>query len=335
MSGLRQDRGPSCTEDVAVRVVDVSKEFRLRRQRIAEPRPVLRAVDQVNLEIPRGTTYGLVGESGSGKSTLARLITRLVDVTTGHIEIAGEDVTHYTGARLRGFRNQVQMVFQDPHSSFDPHASIADSLSEPLRTHTAMNAGARETRIHEVLDLVGLPARHAKRYPNELSGGQLQRVAVARALATEPSLIVLDEPVSALDVSTQAQVVNLLHDLQAELRLTYLFIAHDLSVVKHLADYVGVMYLGKIVEQGKADAIYSDPSHPYTRALLDAVPFPHPRVQRESRSLLLQGDVPSPIDPPSGCRFRTRCPLVMKICGEVEPPAVTAPSGILTHCHLH
>lgn len=316
-------------------LLDVVKEYRLRRSSLFGAREVLQAVAGVSLTIQRGRTLGLVGESGSGKSTVARLLMRLVDSTSGTVEICGEDVTHLHGGALRAMRRRAQMVFQDPYSSLDPLAPLKDSISEPLRTQLAMGRTERAERVAELLRQVNLRRQYADRYPNEMSGGQLQRAAVARALAPNPELLVLDEPVSALDVSTQAQVINLLQDLQGELGVAYLFIAHDLSVVRHISHHIAVMYLGRIMENGPAGEVYERPTHPYTAALLSAIPIPDLVRQRLRKKEPLKGDIPSPTNPPSGCRFRTRCPFAMDVCREQEPPPFVSPAGTVTHCHLH
>jgi oligopeptide transport system ATP-binding protein len=281
----------------------------------------VRAVDGVDLEIRRGETLGLVGESGCGKSTLARLITALLPVTAGKITLDGQDITRLRGRRLRRIRRKMQMIFQDPFASLDPRMTVGDILQEPLDNFGIGTGRDRRNRVQELLRLVGLNPNFNNRYPHEFSGGQRQRIGIARALAVNPSFIVCDEAVSALDVSIQAQIINLLQDLQHEFNLTYLFIAHDLAVVRHLSDRIAVMYLGKVVETADRNDIYDRPQHPYTKALLSSIPVPDPAVERERALISLKGEIPSPVNPPSGCRFHTRCPIarVPGVCSEVEP----------------
>jgi oligopeptide/dipeptide ABC transporter ATP-binding protein len=318
-----------------IRTEGLTKHFPLKRSaRHAGDGPEIRAVDGVDLSIPAGATLGLVGESGSGKSTVARLVLRLLPPTAGRVLFEGTDITHAKGESLRGLRPRMQLVFQDPYSSFDPQALVVKSVIEPLRAQGRAKSECN-ARAAELFDLVGLSHAHLQRYPREMSGGQLQRAGIARALATDPKLVVMDEPVSALDVSTQAQVINLLEDLQNELGIAFLFIAHDLAVVRHVSDRIAVMYLGQLVEEGPADALYGAPMHPYTHALLSAIPVPNPRIQRTRPKIVLRGEIPSPANPPSGCRFRTRCPYVMDICAEVEPAPFVTPSGLTSKCHLH
>jgi oligopeptide transport system ATP-binding protein len=282
----------------------------------------VRAVDGVDLEIRRGETLGLVGESGCGKSTLARLITALMPATAGSITLDGQDITRLRGGSLRRVRRKMQMIFQDPFASLDPRMTVGDILQEPLDNFNIGSGKERRRRVQELLRLVGLNPNFTNRYPHEFSGGQRQRIGIARALAVNPSFIVCDEAVSALDVSIAAQIINLLQDLQREFQLTYLFIAHDLAVVRHLSDRIAVMYLGRVVETADRNDIYDHPQHPYTKALLSSIPVPDPVVERDRAPITLKGEIPSPVNPPSGCRFHPRCPIarVPGICSEVDPP---------------
>ncbi len=282
----------------------------------------VRAVDGVDLEIRRGETLGLVGESGCGKSTLARLVTALLPVTAGSIVFDGQDITRLRGSKLRRVRRKMQIIFQDPFASLDPRMTVGDILQEPLDNFSIGTVRERRIRVQELLRLVGLNPNFTNRYPHEFSGGQRQRIGIARALAVNPSFIVCDEAVSALDVSIAAQIINLLQDLQREFNLTYLFIAHDLAVVRHLSDRIAVMYLGKVVETADRNDIYDRPQHPYTKALLSSIPVPDPAVEKERAPISLKGEIPSPVNPPSGCRFHPRCPIarVPGVCSEVDPP---------------
>jgi peptide/nickel transport system ATP-binding protein len=295
---------------------------------------LVHAVDGVSFEVRRGETLGLVGETGCGKTTTARLITRLIEPTSGQIVYDGVDITDRSRRRLRPIRREVQMIFQDPYSSLNPRRPVGAIITEPLRIHGIGTRAERRRRVAEVMDRVGLHPEHYNRYPHEFSGGQRQRIGIARAIVTSPKLIVADEPVSALDVSIQAQVLNLLQDLRDDLGLTLVFISHDLSVVRHLCDRVAVMYLGKIVELADPDWLYAHPKHPYTGALLSAVPVPSV-AGRRTRRLVLQGDVPSPTNPPRACRFHTRCPKAQELCSEVEPPLEPKGSARqLAACHF-
>jgi oligopeptide transport system ATP-binding protein len=295
----------------------------------------IKAVDNVSFTIQKGETLGLVGESGCGKSTTGRTLIKLYNPTDGKIIFDGQDITKLKEKDMRPYRKRMQMIFQDPYASLNSRMTIADIIGEAIDTHNIAKGSEKTDRIHYLLKTVGLMPDHASRYPHEFSGGQRQRIGIARALAVEPEFIICDEPISALDVSIQAQVVNMLEDLQASMGLTYLFIAHDLSMVKHISNRIGVMYLGQLVEIGNSDELYNNPVHPYTKALLSAIPIPDPEVAKNKQRIVLQGDVPSPLNPPSGCRFRTRCQYCMDICKEVEPHLQEVSPGRQVACHLY
>lgn len=294
----------------------------------------VKAVDGVTFEVKKGEVFGIVGESGCGKSTLGRGVCKLENLTSGHVYLDGEDITEYNDRRMRSIRKKVQMVFQDPYASLNPRMSVFDIIAEPLLVHHLyQNKADLEKKVLDLLHRVGLDDYHANRYPHEFSGGQRQRIGIARALAVEPSLIIADEPVSALDVSIQAQVLNLLNELKHDLDLTYIFVAHDLSVVEYISDRVGVMYLGNFVEVGEKEKIYSNPMHPYTQALLSAVPVPDPTAKRER--ILLEGSIPSAHKPPTGCKFHTRCPKCMECCKTQAPERYEVDDGHYVYCHLY
>ncbi|MEY3582669.1 MAG: hypothetical protein RLZ02_1622 [Actinomycetota bacterium] len=323
----------STQSEALLNVRNLVKNFEMRANSgIRKTKRIVQAVSDVSFDVKVGQTLGLVGESGSGKTTVGRSVLQLIQPTSGEVIFEGQDLTMMSFEQLREVRRQIQIVFQDPFASLDPKMTVGSSIAEPLVVQGV--AGNHQDKVAELLDLVGLAADHAKRFPHEFSGGQRQRVGIARALALDPKLIVLDEPVSALDVSIQAGVVNLFSDLQKRLGMSYIFIAHDLSVVRHIADHVAVMYLGKIVEIGDKDAVYRNPSHPYTKALLSAVPLPDPKVERSRHRIMLEGDVPSPVNPPTGCRFRTRCWKATDLCAAEEPQLVVRPTGQQSACHF-
>jgi peptide/nickel transport system ATP-binding protein len=336
----KPDTSATLTQDTAadgeilLKVTGLQKHFPIRKGLLQRQTGAVRAVDGIDFEVRKGETLGVVGESGCGKSTMGRLITRLLEPTGGTVEFQGKDITHLKTGELRPMRRDVQMIFQDPYSSLNPRHTIGTIVGAPFRLQGVQPEGGVKKEVQRLLSVVGLNPEHYNRYPHEFSGGQRQRIGIARALALNPRLVVADEPVSALDVSIQAQVVNLLDDLQEELGLTYVIIAHDLSVVRHVSDRIAVMYLGKIVELADRDKLYKSPMHPYSKALLSAVPIPDPKRRGvKSERILLKGDVPSPIAPPSGCRFHTRCWKATEICKTTEPPLVELRAGQRVACH--
>ncbi|MDQ1016102.1 ABC transporter ATP-binding protein [Streptomyces afghaniensis] len=333
-SGSTLTQDTAADGEVLLKVTGLQKHFPIRKGLLQRQTGAVRAVDGIDFEVRKGETLGVVGESGCGKSTMGRLITRLLEPTGGTVEFEGRDITHLKTGELRPMRRDVQMIFQDPYSSLNPRHTIGTIVGAPFRLQGVEPEGGVKKEVQRLLSVVGLNPEHYNRYPHEFSGGQRQRIGIARALALNPKLVVADEPVSALDVSIQAQVVNLLDDLQEELGLTYVIIAHDLSVVRHVSDRIAVMYLGKIVELAGRDQLYKSPMHPYSKALLSAVPIPDPKRRGvKSERILLKGDVPSPISPPSGCRFHTRCWKATQICKTTEPPLVELRAGQRVACH--
>ncbi len=320
--------------DILIEVKNLKKYFLKNKGLIQRKFETTKAVDDVSFFIRKGETLGLVGESGCGKSTTGRTIIRLYEPTAGEILYNGKDIAALNKDQMMPYRKKMQMIFQDPYASLNARMTVSDIVGEPLDIHKIAHGKERQERIYELLDIVGLNKDHAARYPHEFSGGQRQRIGIARSLAVDPEFIICDEPISALDVSIQAQVVNMLEDLQEQRGLTYLFIAHDLSMVKHISDRVGVMYLGSLVELASSNELYTNPVHPYTQALLSSIPIPDPDISEASQRITLEGDVPSPVNPPSGCKFRTRCRYAMDICKEVVPEFKEVSSNHYAACHL-
>ncbi|MBP6063099.1 MAG: ATP-binding cassette domain-containing protein [Fusobacteriaceae bacterium] len=318
-----------------IEIKNLTKFFPQKNSFFAKEKKVLKAVDNVSLEIRKGETLGLVGESGCGKTTLGRTILKLYEPTSGEIIYNKENITKYNFNQMLPFRKKIQMIFQDPYASLNPRQTVGDIIGEPMKIHNLYPETEIPKKVLEILEMVGLSSSHLSRYPHEFSGGQRQRIGIARALAVNPEFIICDEPISALDVSIQAQVVNMLEELQERLGLTYLFIAHDLSMVKHISDRVGIMYLGKLVEIAVSDDVYSNPLHPYTNALLSAIPIPDPDLSEKRERIILEGDIPTPINPPPGCRFKTRCKFVKEICHCEEPILKEVKPNHKVACHLY
>ncbi|MDU5107035.1 ABC transporter ATP-binding protein [Clostridium sp.] len=323
------------SNDILIEVKNLKKYFPVKNEFLSGEKKYVKAVDGVSFNIKKGETFGLVGESGCGKSTLGRSITRLYDTTEGDIIFEGTNIANLSKKEMKNFYSKIQTIFQDPYSSLNPNMTVGELVNEPLALHTKLNKDERNKKIKELLDMVGLSEADMDKFPYEFSGGQRQRIGIARAISTEPDFILCDEPISALDVSIQAQVVNMLEDLQKKLKLTYLFVAHDLSMVKHISDRIGVMYLGKMVEISDSNELYKKPLHPYTKGLLSAIPIADPKKANNSEITLIKGDVPSPINIPSGCRFHTRCPYATDICKTVEPEMREIEKNHFVSCHLY
>ena len=319
-------------KEILISATDLKKYFPVHK--FMGGKQYVKAVDGVSLEINKGETFGLVGESGCGKSTLERTLIRMYDITDGKVTYKGKDITNEKAKNLQWMKDEVQIIFQDPYSALNPFWNVREIINEPLKK-AEMEEKEAEERIEYLLNKVGMSKADMDKFPYEFSGGQRQRIGIARALSVNPEFIVCDEPIAALDVSIQAQVVNMLEDLQNEFGLTYLFAAHDLSMVKHISTHIGVMYLGQMVEKGPADDVYMNPKHPYTKALLSAVPIPDPKVAKANKRIVLEGDIPSPIDPPPGCRFKGRCKDAMKVCSEINPELKEVEPGHFVACHLY
>ncbi|MEH7331251.1 oligopeptide/dipeptide ABC transporter ATP-binding protein [Neobacillus drentensis] len=318
-----------------IEVNNLKKYFPLKSSIISKNKQVVKAVDDISFHIYKGETFGLVGESGCGKSTLGRTINRLYDPTSGEILFDGKDIANLSNKELQPYRKRMQMIFQDPYSSLNPYMSVEEIIDEPLEIHTSLSKNERKGIMVDILEKVGLKKEDLEKYPHEFSGGQRQRIGIARALSINPEFILCDEAISALDVSIQAQVINMLEDLQSEMKLTYLFVAHDLSMVRHISDRIGVMYLGKLVEISNSDELYHKPLHPYTQALLSAIPIPDPIKAQNSKREIITGELPSPIEMETGCRFRSRCPFAKPICAEVDPKLKQVDGEHFVACHLY
>lgn len=323
------------SNEILIEVKNLKKYFPVKNEFLGGEKKFVKAVDGVSFNIRKGETFGLVGESGCGKSTLGRSITRLYDITEGDIFFEGTNISKLSKKEMKSFYSKIQTIFQDPYSSLNPNMTVRELVNEPLALHTKLNKEERNRKIKELLEMVGLSESDMDKFPYEFSGGQRQRIGIARAISTEPDFILCDEPISALDVSIQAQVVNMLEDLQKELKLTYLFVAHDLSMVKHISDRIGVMYLGKMVEISNSNELYKNPLHPYTKGLLSAIPIADPKKAKKSEISLIKGDVPSPIDIPTGCRFHTRCPYATEKCKAIEPEMKEIEKDHFVSCHLY
>lgn len=323
------------SDEILIEVRNLKKYFPVKNEFLSGEKKFVKAVDGVSFNIRKGETFGLVGESGCGKSTLGRTITRLYDITEGDIFFQGTNIAKLNKKEMKNFYSKIQTIFQDPYSSLNPNMTVRELVNEPLALHTKLNKDERNKKIKELLEMVGLSELDMDKFPYEFSGGQRQRIGIARAISTEPDFILCDEPISALDVSIQAQVVNMLEDLQKELKLTYLFVAHDLSMVKHISDRIGVMYLGKIVEISDSNELYKNPLHPYTKGLLSAIPIADPKQAKKSQINLIKGDVPSPINIPIGCRFHTRCSYATEECKSVEPEMKEVEKNHFVSCHLY
>lgn len=323
------------SDEILIEIKDLKKYFPIKNNFIENKKKVVKAVDGVSLQIRKGETFGLVGESGCGKSTLGRSITRLYDITSGDIFFQGDNIAKLNKKDMKAYYRKMQIIFQDPYSSLNPNMNVEELIDEPLALYTNLTKKERIEKIQHLLEMVGLKKDDMEKFPYEFSGGQRQRIGIARAISIEPEFILCDEPISALDVSIQAQVVNMLEDLQEKLGLTYLFVAHDLSMVRHISDRIGVMYLGKIVEISKSNNLYNNPLHPYTKGLLSAIPVTDPKKAREAQIEIIKGDLPSPMDIPSGCRFHTRCPYATEKCREVEPEMKEVSNGHFVACHLY